>query len=280
MPKAPSHTPQHTLTSSPTLEQLLRRQDIWRGHSKVFIKQPSVATGHEGLDAVLQHKGWPKGCLIEVCQRYHACEWLLFHPGINALAAASNGHTVLINPPALPYLAGLQQMNIATQHLLVVQTTSAQEFITSFTELSKCTACCAVLAWQPKQALSYTELRKLQLSTQEQAGMYVIFRHVNAMAQSSPASLRLCVTPLEHSINVHIFKQKGKWHTFEVNLAAPPSWQAHPQYRDLSDPAGKRRRSMAPAKKVYPFSSTINSQGVAMIRKQVRQGDVSHDFGQ
>lgn len=220
-------------TKAPDLEQLLRRQDIWRGHSRSFIKQSVISSGYEALDMGLQHKGWPLSCLVEVCQAFHACEWWLFHPGINQILQKSQGYIALLNPPALPFVAGLQQLEVDTRRLIIVQSNTAAEFISSFSELSQCQACTVVLAWQPKQALSYTALRKLQLSTCEQHGLYVLFRHAKAKTQSSPASLRLQVTPKADAVQINIFKQKGKLREITLALPTPAIWQALPLHRFL-----------------------------------------------
>ena len=52
-----------------TLEQLLRREDLWRGDSQRFAALRSVVgTGFDLLNAVLLGRGWPTGTLIEFCQ--------------------------------------------------------------------------------------------------------------------------------------------------------------------------------------------------------------------
>ncbi len=225
-----------------SLEQLLRRQDVWRGHSRSFVQLATQPSGYSELDAAL-HKGWPLGCLVEVCQAFHACEWWLFHPAANALLQHYQGHIALLNPPALPFVAGLEKLQVDTRRLLVVQSKTAAEFVTCFTELSRCSACYVLLAWQPKQALNYTALRKLQLSTLERPGLYVLFRSHRARAQSSPASLRLMATPTHSSLRLNIFKQKGKLQESTVELPIPAVWQSLPMHRFLDDSQDKHHTS-------------------------------------
>ncbi|VUD68087.1 hypothetical protein TDB9533_03980 [Thalassocella blandensis] len=244
-------------SNTPDLEQLLRRQDIWRGHSHAFVKQHVISSGYEALDEGLQHKGWPLSCLIEVCQAFHACEWWLFHPGINQLLQRSQGYIALLNPPALPFVAGLQQLQIETQRLLIIQSKTAAEFVTSFSELSQCDACTVVLAWQPKQALNYTALRKLQLSTQDQHGLYVVFRHAQAKSQSSPASLRLLVSPKTQNIHLNIFKQKGKLQEVTLELPVPPAWHSLPLHRFLD--GSQSQHSQAKPQKKHGNIVALNS---------------------
>lgn len=212
--------------SQTSLEQLLRRPDLWRGHSRNFLPSTVIDTGYADLNQALQHKGWPSGGLIEVCQSYHAAEWQLFYPVISLLMAEQHtAHLALINPPALPFVGGLHQMNINSQRVIVVQTNTTEELIVCFKELSRSLACPLVFAWQPKRALSYAQLRKFQLSTIEQHGLYVIFRHLRAAQQSSPACLRLTLSPRSTHIDLNIFKQKGQLQPRTVRLPIPQAWK-------------------------------------------------------
>lgn len=232
MPEKPP-SPPSTSAKTPSLEQLLRREDIWRGHSHSFVNQTTQSSGHVALDNALQHKGWPINSLIEVCQAYHACDWWLFHPAAKALCEANNGYIVLLNPPALPFQQGLEQYNIDTKRLLIVQPRTNAEFIAGFSELSQCSACSVLLAWQPQSALNYTAMRKLHLSSLEGRGLYAIFRPLQARQQSSPANLRIQVAPQKNHIALSIFKQKGKLQEVTLDLPTPPSWQTYPLHRFL-----------------------------------------------
>ncbi len=231
-------------TQKPSLEQLLRRPDIWRGHSGAFDGARTLDSGYPALNRALPHRGWPCGCLVEVCQRYHAGEWQLFHPAIKtAIAASHAGHFALVNPPALPFIAGLEQLDIPTRQMLVVQTTTRQEFVASFTELSRCGACPLVFGWQPQARLNYTQLRKLQLSTAEQGGLYVIFRHLGAKDQSSPAGLRLSLHPGHDNLQVRIFKQRGRLQPSQVHLPIPAVWQKLPPHPHLQRRQSERQNT-------------------------------------
>lgn len=218
----------------PRLEHLLRRPDLWRGSTTAFRQEYAIDSGYPKLNQALQHSGWPSACLIEVCQRYHASEWWLFHAAINALTKGSrSSYIVLINPPATPFPSGLQQRGIDIRRIIIVQTKTPQEFVHSFTEVSQSPACPVVFAWQPTRALSYTQLRKLQLSTLNQRGLRVIFRHLYAREQSSPASLRLTLQTKSDILQVNIFKQKGQLRQSEIALPIPNSWKPLPFHRDL-----------------------------------------------
>lgn len=239
MPEAPR---------KPSLEQLLRRHDIWLGHSQSFVKAAVVDSGYEALNRALQHQGWPLKSLVEVCQHYHACEWWLFHPAIRQLVLTKRkGLIALLNPPALPFIAGLQQLGISSENIIVVQSDEAQDFIACFRDLSRSPACPVILAWQPKGKFSYTQLRKLQLCASEYEGLYIIFRPLEARQNSSPASLRLQVTPMTNAVKVQIVKQRGKLQRVEVTLPIPDVWRAQPAYTQLLESTEKQQeKSLAP----------------------------------
>lgn len=208
------------------LEHLLRRGDVWRGHSQHFAPRLTLDSGHEALNAALLNKGWPLGSLIEVCQQEPGqSEWLLLKP---ALLKTTDGYVVLLNPPATPFAQSLLQAGIDLERVLVVQTQNKADFLASFSELARTQACDALLAWQPKQALSYTELRKCLLAAADGQGLYLLFRPLSARQQSSPAALRLAVDIQTTELQVAIFKQKGllpKQQTQAIKLTLPTSWQ-------------------------------------------------------
>lgn len=222
-----------------TLEQLLRRGDVWRGQSRRFVPQPALDTGYAALNAALLHKGWPLGSLIEVCQP-SSCgnsEWLLLTP---SLLRTQSDYIVLLNPPALPFAQGLIQAGIALERLLVVQAENKADFLASFVELTRTPACEALLAWQPKQTLTYTDLRKCLLATGDSHGLYVLFRHADHQVQSSPASLRLAVELHGTHLEINIFKQKGmlaKNPLRSLQLPLPESWQALAPHRQSDQTA-------------------------------------------
>ena len=211
-----------------TLEQLLLRGDVWRGQSQGFAPQAALDTGHAELNARLLHQGWPLGSLVEICQPgaevISQGEWLLLAPALRQL---KNGYTVLLNPPALPFAPGLIQAGIDLDRLLIVATEKKADFLTSFTELARADICVALMAWQPKQNLNYTELRKCQLACSDSKGLYVLLRPVSAQQQSSPAALRLSTKLSLNSLEIQIFKQKAfltQENNVSVNLTLPETW--------------------------------------------------------
>jgi protein ImuA len=244
-----------------TLEQLLRRQDIWRGYAQRVTPSLALPTGFEDLDAVLLNQGWPLGSLIEICQQGSTqADWCLL---LQALLN-SQGLIVLLNPPELPFAQGLIQRGMDLERLVIVQCDGRANFLHSFVELCRSGACDAVLAWQPKQALTYTHLRKCLLAADEAQGLYVLFRSVSAQQQNSPAALRLVLDMHASELHVTIFKQRGMLQKQDcvLKLPLPQAWQPQLPHRLLiqGHSSAAAKKTGAPRK---PIAITIPFRGRA-----------------
>ncbi len=215
--------PNHS--SDAELVQLLRRNDIWRGRSHDFTSSAVLDSGHDTLNGVLQGGGWPIGGLIEIYQAgFIQSEWLLLTP---ALMNNSNGLLVLLNPPHPPFAQALIQAGVDLDRIVVVESKSKGDFLSSFIELTRTKTCAAVLAWQPKYKLSYSDLRKCLLSSKGGLGIYVLFRPSSVQAQSSPATLRLSVCLQKQGLLLKVLKQRGELGVpaSPVLLPLPEAWQ-------------------------------------------------------
>jgi protein ImuA len=168
-------------------------------------------------------------------------EWLLLSP---ALLAVGKGLVVLLNPPYQPFAQALIQQGMNLERLLVVETLNKADFLASFIELTRSHACDAVLAWQPKQALNYTELRKCLLAASDGSGVYWVFRPGAAQQHSSPAALRIAIMLQERALQVTVFKQKGALKSLSppILLPLPESWKGllpHHQLDQIGKPQPK-----------------------------------------
>ncbi|WP_062062154.1 translesion DNA synthesis-associated protein ImuA [Cellvibrio sp. OA-2007] len=227
-----------------SLEQLLCRGDIWRGQSHQTPLRLVVNSGYAQLNDRLVGGGWPVASLIEVCQRAtsHA-EWQLLMP---ALLANQRGLVVLLNPPANPFAQALLKAGMDLERLLIVEAKDKADFLSSFIELARSDACDAVMAWQPHQALSYTELRKCALAATEGQGIYVLFRPDAVRDQSSPAVVRLSLQWQLEQLSVSIFKQKGELVADKgaIDLPLPAAWKGLLPHQQL-DQQGKSKPRIA-----------------------------------
>ena len=232
------------IPKSLSLEQLLRRDDVWRGDTRRFVPRPVVDTGHGELNGALLAGGWPLGALIEVCQPRFQGEWQLFLP---ALRAVHPGLIVLLNPPAEPFGQALIQSGIDLDRLVVVDAAQKSLFIASFTELARTAVCGAILAWQPRESLGYADLRKCLLAASGAGGLHVLFRPSTARRQSSPAPLRLCSQGVAHGLEITLLKQQGllqRTRPGPLFLPFPAAWHILPGHAALDgaspDRAGKK----------------------------------------
>lgn len=219
---------------SPTptsLEQLLLRDDMWRGHAQRFIPRAAVSTGYQELNRRLLSQGWPLRSLVEVCQQDMQGEWRLFSPALLNLP----GLVVLLNPPAAPFSQAFIQAGIDLERLIVVNAALKSQFIACFVELSR-VGIGAVLAWQPDESMTYTELRKCQLAAAEGTGLAVLFRPPSAQQHSSPASLRVYAQMVPTGLAITVFKQKGHLQTQQAQpmvLPLPEAWRPALPYHAL-----------------------------------------------
>lgn len=211
------------------LEQLLNRSDIWRGDSYRPTSQIALDTGFSELNKALLNKGWPRSTLVEMCQKgLQQLEWLVFLPSLKT----TEGYIVLLNPPGEPFCQAFIQAGIDLERIIVVRVTNKADFLASFSELARTQACEALFAWQQKQYLSYTELRKCILACNEGCGLCVIFRPENAQQQSSPAGLRLYAQLTPNHLQLNIFKEKGALHqlTQAIHIPLPDTLKGYLNY--------------------------------------------------
>lgn len=210
------------------LESLLSRNDIWRGDSYCASPQMTLDTGYTAINSALLNSGWPRASLIEVCQKeLQHQEWLLFLPRLKMI----DGCIFLLNPPGEPFGQALIQAGIDLERIIVVHVANKADFLASFTELARTQACDVLFAWQQQHHLSYTELRKCLLASNENSGLCVLFRPGKAWQQSSPATLRLQSQVTATHLQLHIFKQKGMIQSSQtVHLPLPETFKSRAAY--------------------------------------------------
>ncbi len=248
---APSAVKESTPLS---LEQLLRRSDVWRGRGQKIDQGSALDTGFAELNRLLTYGGWPQGGLLDIAQKNIGCEYVLTMSAIKA-TAEKGAYLALLNPPLPPFAVGLARVGIPLDQLLVVSSRNKSDFVASFVELSRSDACQCILSWAPEQVLSYTELRKCHLAALDKPGIYAVFRHLRFAKQSSPASLRLQIAMQEDQLHVHVQKQKGCLFGEQALLAIPED--ALPLLRNSYLPAARSYTRIVTSNntsKVAPFS--------------------------
>lgn len=231
-------------SSELSLEQLLLREDLWMGHSQRFTARDAVPTGHGELDNVLLNHGWPLSSLVEVCQPYSQAEWHLLIPALKEIP----GLLVLLNPPAIPFSQSLIQQGIDLERIVVVNAPDKGDFVPCFIEMARAEVG-ALIAWQPTEALTYTDLRKCQLAASESTGLSIIFRLPSAQQQTSPATVRIFAQTIPTGLQITVFKQKGHLQTQQakpITLDLPKRWKPVVPYAALYQLEGASRPMSKP----------------------------------
>jgi len=188
-----------------SLEKLVKRGALWRGRQGVAAVETVEPTGWESLDALIG--GWPRGALTELLSNRHSGLPLL----IPALSGLSRTERWLLwtAPPHLPYAPALAARGVLMEKVLVIREASRAQRLWAAEQAMRSGACAAVMAWF--EHLETAPLRRLQLAAEQGGCLGILFRPTSAIRQSSPAALRLRVTPTTSGFDVGVLKRRGGW---------------------------------------------------------------------
>jgi protein ImuA len=223
------------------LEQIINRNDTWRGRPRHFQGQSlsansdcnassSLSSGHATLDAQLQQGGWPLDGTIELLSDGCGLGAMgLFLPAMERLSDQGRWQ-VFIAPPYIPYAPLLAARGIDTQQVLMVHPKNRQERLWATEQALRSTTCSAVFSWLGAQDYSYSELRKLQLAAASGDSLAVLFRPNQAHHNSAPSSLRM---QMREYRKVHILKQRGGNQSIDVDLSPAEDEPLQPQLWEL-----------------------------------------------
>ncbi len=209
---------------------------VWRAGEVDRAAPPGIPSGHPRLDLELPGGGWPRAGLVELLHdgAGHGELSLLF----GALrAVAEEGRAVAwIDPPHLPYAPALALAGVPLEACLVVRPASPEEALWSADQALRSGACGAALFWLPERT-GYPWLRRLQMAAEAGRTLAVLFRPSSALAQASPAPLRVLVESHEGLLRVRLPKRRGPplVHPLAIRLGARP--QGRPARREA--PAGE-----------------------------------------
>ncbi|GAB3277861.1 translesion DNA synthesis-associated protein ImuA [Parahaliea aestuarii] len=205
-----------------SLNQLLRRGDVWRGRRALRLGDVRPS-GFAELDRHLVGGGWPLGALVEIgAPRLGSGEWLLLSRSLRD-SAAEGGYLLLVNPPALPCGAALAQLGIPLERLLVVRASQRNELLAAVLEGLNAGCIRLLLFWESRRALSYAELRKVQLAASHGHSLCIALS-TGSMRSHSPAALRLALQPRRAGAQVYIRRQRGGDAGLQVTLPWPANW--------------------------------------------------------
>ena len=237
-------SPASTLAANIDIEQVMRRNDTWRGRdTRDSDTDSGLPTGFRQLDDELYGNGWPLGQTIELLSDSNGLGAMgLFLPAMEQLSE-KNRWQVFIAPPFMPYAPLLAARGIDTRQVLLVHPQNRQDLLWSIEQALRSTTCSAVFAWLGADEYRYSELRKLQLAAGDSDALSVLFRPRQAAHNHAPASLRLDMNAYRQ---VNILKQRGGNQYVDIRLSEdndvpgqPQLWElpAYPASHETSRPA-------------------------------------------
>jgi hypothetical protein len=198
-----------------SLADVLADARVWKlkdasaGHR--LSSRPVWSTGRSALDARLPGGGWPTASLVEVLLGAPGLgEVQLFLPALVQCQREADGESpwvVWISPPHEPFAPALSQQGIELGRLLIVRPATATEALWAAEQALSSGVCAAVLLW-----LKGTDdrwLRRLKLAAEAGGALGVLFRPERHRFESSPAALRLLLTPGDEEPHLDLIKVQG-----------------------------------------------------------------------
>lgn len=231
------------------LEQ--RYPGLWRaGQLGRAGSVPVCPTGYAGLAAELPGGGWPVGAMTELLLAQEgAGELRLLLPALRALTAAGR-RVGFVGTPYLPNAASLAAWGLPARQLYWVRPPAGAskaarqaDMLWAAEQMLRSQAFGGVLVWLP--AARPEALRRLQVLAQGGDAAVWALRPATALRESSPAVLRLMLSPLPGNVLSIVFhKRRGPVRESPLLLplagmdGVPARQPAVPQAAPATSPAG------------------------------------------
>ena len=202
------------------LEQ--RYPGLWRaGQLGQAANLPVLPTGYYALSAELPGGGWPIGALTELLHADSGMgEVRLLRPALRALARDGR-RLVLVGPPYAPNAMGLATWGLPAQQVYWVRAgqsgspaaarTARQaqaNILWAAEQVLRSQAFGGVLVWLP--GARPEAVRRLQVLAQASEAAVWVSRPATALRESSPAVLRLLLSPVPgNALSITFHKRRG-----------------------------------------------------------------------
>lgn len=189
---------------------------VWRADQMGSMRSHTIPSGFRALDTELPGGGWPRSGMTEL---------LVQQPGIGeirliryALAEiAKTQRVAFLEPPHTPQISAWTSWGMPADKMLLVKSKTTADALWAAEQVLRNGSCGAMLFWQPQ--IRNEALRRLQLASQASETMFWLVRPISAQENSSPAPLRLALTPANGGINVHVVKRRGPIHEKAIHVA-------------------------------------------------------------
>lgn len=208
----------------PALAELLHHPWLWRG-DQLAQAADGLASGFPDLDRELPGGGWPKGTLTELLADAEGIgELHLLLPALERLAQGGEW-IALVAPPHIPYAPAFASRGIDPTRVIVVAATNDRQCWWAAEQVLRSKSAGALLFW-PK-TIREQRVRRLQLAAQEGTALAFLFAPTVRATQSSPAPLRLKLSPSGYRLGVDIFKRRGGLLSVPLRLDVATQAAAH-----------------------------------------------------
>lgn len=194
------------------LESLLSHPRIWQGQHGAG-RLSTLPSGYALLDKALPGGGWPEASLIEILVAHYGAGELrlllpllvrLSRPGVDT--RHSRGWLCWIAPPYVPHAPALAAEGVDVSRILLVHAREGDEVLWAMEQALRSGGCELVMAWSER--VSGRQMRCLQLAAEEGKTTGILFRPPAAGRESSPAALRLRLSPGPEG-RIEILKSRG-----------------------------------------------------------------------
>lgn len=180
---------------------------LWPAHSLATARGQWVGTGQAALDVALGG-GWPVPGLVELLGGGEGIgELSLLLPLIRA-ATSHQALILWVNPPHALYAPALARHGIDPAQQWLCTNLSEVETAWVLEQGLKSGLCALVLAWWARATPAM--LRRCKLAALSGQALGILFRPSHAMAQPSPASVRIRLQPRAQGLILDIVKAQGQ----------------------------------------------------------------------
>ena len=191
---------------------------LWRG-KQLSHRIHTLSTGHDALDEALPGHGWPTGAVTELVNDTAGCGELSLLLPVLARLSQQGHQIVMVDPPWIPYPSALHGRGLAVEKLLLIRTQNRKESLWACEQVVRGMSGGAMLAWP--DTLSFGELRRLQLAARSSQKTVFLFRDQKAANTSSPAALRLQLTPDDGDLQIRVLKCRGQRPATAIRIRRP-----------------------------------------------------------
>jgi protein ImuA len=174
-----------------------------------------VDTGHPSLSNQLPGGGWPIGTLVDLLLQQNGIgEMRLLAP---ALREVADRRVVLLQPPHAPQALALATLGLPPESVLWIRAERTGDMMWAAEQVLRSGSCGALLFWPDQigsgsaryRPVRADNLRRLHLAAQAGETLFFMMRPLATATDSSPAPLRLSVTPAQGGINIGFVKRQG-----------------------------------------------------------------------